>query len=126
MNVGQLIDWFAGSGRYMTLEHCMDHDYFWIAVTVSLDLAVACGYLLIAYHWWVNQKRLEPLHPARRALGNMRNIFAFCGICGYVFIPIKMVWPAWRLYDFFMLILVYFTWEYAWAAKGPQSRVQRA
>jgi signal transduction histidine kinase len=47
----------------------------------------------------------------------MRNIFLFCGICGYLFIPIKMVWPAWRLYDLFMAVLVYYTWRYAWGAK---------
>jgi signal transduction histidine kinase len=47
----------------------------------------------------------------------MRNIFLFCGVCGYVFIPVKMFWPAWRLYDFFMLVLVYFTWRYAWGAR---------
>ena len=43
----------------------------------------------------------------------MRNIFLFCGMCGYIFIPIKMVWPAWRLYDIAMMFLVYFTWRYA-------------
>ena len=38
-------DWFAGNGRYMDLTHCMGNDYFWIAVTVALDFAVAGGYL---------------------------------------------------------------------------------
>src|SRR5206468_2402881 len=35
----------------------------------------------------------------------------------YIFIPIKMFWPAWRLYDFFMVALAYFTWRYAWNAR---------
>jgi signal transduction histidine kinase len=48
----------------------------------------------------------------------MRNIFTFCGICGYLFIPIKLVWPAWRLYDLFMLGLVFYTWRYALNVKG--------
>ena len=111
-----LIDWFSGNGRYMNLVHCMGHDYLWITITVALDLSVACGYLLIAKHWWQNSHTLPDV-PAKKALGNMRNIFLFCGICGYVFIPIKMIWPAWRLYDLFMLALVYFTWRYAWNAK---------
>ena len=34
-------------------------------------------------------------------------------MCGYLFIPLKMVWPAWRLYDFVLMALVYFTWRYA-------------
>ena len=51
------------------------------------------------------------------ALGNMKRIFLFCGTCGYLFIPIKMFWPAWRLYDFFMMALVFFTWRYALNAR---------
>jgi len=109
-------DWFAGNGRYMTLTHCMAHDYLWIAITVGLDVAVAGGYMVIALHWWRNQ-RLVPASPAKTALGNLRNIFLFCGVCGYAFIPVKMVWPAWRLYDFVMLALAYYTWRYAWGAR---------
>jgi signal transduction histidine kinase len=58
-----------------------------------------------------------PATPAREALSNIRNIFIFCGLCGYAFIPVKMFWPAWRLYDMFMAVLVYFTWKYALRAK---------
>lgn len=111
------VNWFAGGNQqYMTLYHCMNHDVLWVAITVILDLTVAAGYGVIAMHWWKNQKRVPPT-PARAALGNIRNIFIFCGICGYIFIPIKMFWPAWRLYDIFMAVLVYFTWRYAAQAK---------
>jgi signal transduction histidine kinase len=116
MTLASILDWFAGDGKYMKLVHCMGHDTFWIVTTVALDLAVACGYGLIAMHWWKNQ-RLLPDIPAKRALAHMRNIFLFCGICGYAFIPIKMFWPAWRLYDCFMLALVWFTWRYALNAR---------
>jgi signal transduction histidine kinase len=117
MSLSGLIDWFAGDGHYMDLKHCMHGDTFWIAATVVLDLAVALGYGLIAIHWWKNQRLLGNNPAAKAAMGNMRNIFLFCGICGYVFIPIKMYWPAWRLYDMFMVVLVYYTWRYAWNAK---------
>src|SRR5262245_54954257 len=96
-----VLNWFAGKRAYMNLVHCMGHDTPWIAITVLLDLTVAAGYVAIAMHWWKNERTL-PLVPAKRALGNMRNIFLFCGLCGYVFIPVKMIWPAWRLYDVFM------------------------
>ena len=109
-------DWFTGFGRYHNLIQCMDGDILWIAITVALDLAVAAGYALIAMHWWRNARHLPDV-PAKRALASMRNIFVFCGLCGYAFIPIKMFWPAWRLYDLFMFVLVYFTWKYAWSAK---------
>ncbi len=112
-----MLDWFAGgTPRYMTLYHCMNQDLPWVMLTVVLDLAVACGYMLIALHWW-RQQRGTKKSLAHRALGNMKNIFVFCGICGYVFIPIKMVWPAWRLYDLFLVILVFYTWRYAWSAR---------
>jgi signal transduction histidine kinase len=117
MDWSRLFQWFAGGNTpYMRLSDCMAGDTFWMVFTVSLDICVALGYGLIALHWWRNCRALPPT-PARSALNNMRNIFLFCGICGYAFIPIKMVWPAWRLYDFFMLVLVYFTWEYAWSAR---------
>jgi signal transduction histidine kinase len=111
-----LFDWFAGNGRYMLLSHCMGHDTFWITVTVTLDLANAAGYAVIAVHWWRNARCLSKV-PAKSALANIRNIFIFCGVCGYVFIPIKMVWPAWRLYDMVMAVLVFYTWRYALGAR---------
>jgi signal transduction histidine kinase len=117
MSIHPFIQWFAGGETpYMRLSDCMMGDRFWIALTVVLDLSVAAGYVLIALHWWRNCKSM-PATPARAALNNMRNIFVFCGICGYIFIPIKMIWPAWRLYDLFMILLVYYTWSYAWSAR---------
>src|SRR5215212_5280768 len=112
-----LLDWFSGgtSHPYMRLRDCMSGDWPWIALTIGLDLLVAAGYIVIALHWWRNQKLSGPT-PAKAALGNMRNIFLFCGLCGYIFIPIKMYWPAWRLYDLVMIALVYFTWRYAFSA----------
>jgi signal transduction histidine kinase len=115
--LGDLIRWFSGGpDQYMSLVHCMRGDVFWIALTVVLDLAVALGYLLIARHWWMNEKLL-PASQAKLALGNMKRIFLFCGTCGYLFVPVKMLWPAWRLYDLFMLALVFFTWRYALNAR---------
>lgn len=118
MSISDLFNWFSGGSRqYMSLYHCMNHDVPWVAVTVVLDLAVALGYSLIALHWW-RQQRGNKQSLAHRALGNMKNIFVFCGICGYLFIPIKMVWPAWRLYDIFLAVLAFYTWRYAWNARG--------
>jgi signal transduction histidine kinase len=115
--LGDLVRWLAGGpDGYMTLVHCMNNDTFWIGLTVILDLAVALGYALIAHHWWQNEKSLPKCH-AKTALGQMKRIFLFCGMCGYLFIPIKMIWPAWRLYDFVMIALVFFTWRYALNAR---------
>ena len=114
--ISGIFDWLAGgSTPYMTLYHCMAHDLFWVSLTVTLDIAVAAGYVLIAIHWQRNQ-RLIADSQARKPLNQLRNIFIFCGICGYVFIPIKMFWPAWRLYDMVMIVLVYTTWRYALSA----------
>jgi signal transduction histidine kinase len=113
-----IFGWFSGGAhQYHRLSMCMMHDTFWISVTVTLDLLVAAGYVVIAYHWSRNE-RLLPQSAARTALRTMRNIFVFCGICGYLFIPVKMFWPAWRLYDMFMLGLVFYTWRYALNARN--------
>jgi len=118
MALMQLISWFAGGKNpYHTLYQCMHGDTPWIVITVVLDLAVAVGYLLIAKNWWENERQIEGINPAKIALGRLKNIFIFCGICGYVFIPIKMFWPAWRLYDVFVAVLVFFTWRYALKAR---------
>lgn len=115
--IRSVLQWFAGGDHpYHTLFHCMMNDRFWIYLTVSLDVAVAGGYALIAWHWYKNQRTL-PATPAKKALGYIRNVFIFCAFCGYVFIPVKMFWPAWRLYDIFMAGLVYYTWRYAWSSK---------
>jgi signal transduction histidine kinase len=110
------LGWFTNYGQYMKLTECMMGDHFWIATTVLLDLANAAGYVVIIIHWWRNSRSL-PQVPAKQALANIRNIFIFCGICGYLFIPIKMVWPAWRLYDIVLAVLVFYTWRYALQAR---------
>ena len=112
-------DWLTGGAGhpYHRLYSCMRGDTPWVAVTITLDLAVAAGYAVIAFHWLRNARQLAP-SPAKSALATMRNIFAFCGLCGYLFIPVKMFWPAWRLYDGFMVVLVFYTWRYALSAKN--------
>ena len=111
--------WFSGGvgHQYHTLQQCMHGQTGWVTATVVLDLAVFVGYLIIAGHWARNERTLPP-SPARRALADVRHIFVFCGICGYLFNPVKLVWPAWRLYDGFMLVLVFFTYRYAFNVKG--------
>jgi PAS domain S-box-containing protein len=118
MGVTELIQWFAGGAHpYHTLYHCMSGDVPWIVITVALDIAVALGYLKIAAHWWRNERDLKEANPAKRALGRLKNIFILCGLCGYVFVPVKLVWPAWRLYDLFLGALAIITWRYAWGAR---------
>src|SRR5580658_1297515 len=112
----QSVLWLSGGeNQYMRLYGCMKHDVFWISLTIALDFSIAIGYVVIAWHWWRNQRNLPDV-PAKRVLANIRNIFIFCGLCGYLFIPIKMVWPAWRLYDFFLMFLTYSTWRYVLSA----------
>ncbi len=118
--LGRFFQWFAGGDRhYMPLTHCMADDWFWIGLTLALDVAVWLGYVVIALHWMRNE-RLLPEGPAKSALRGMKVIFLVCGACGYLFIPLKLVWPAWRLYDIVMIGLVYTTWRYALRSRGLQ------
>ena len=117
MKIIAILNWFSGGETpYMNLVHCMNHDWFWIGATIALDLSIAIGYAIIALHWRRNERN-APDSQAKNALSSMRNIFILCGTCGYLFIPIKMYWPAWRLYDLFLAFLVYYTWKYVWKAK---------
>ena len=116
MSVSDLVNWFTGgSHQYHDLFHCMSQDRIWIATTIILDLAVAGGYIVIAAQWGKQEKAVRP-SPSKTALGRLKKIFIFCGLCGYIFIPVKMFWPAWRLYDIFLAVLVYYTWRYALGA----------
>jgi signal transduction histidine kinase len=110
--------WSGGTGsQYMDTVHCMNHDWFWITVTIVLNLLVIAGYLLIARHWLRNEKKLKP-GPAKLALNQMKYIFLFCALCGYLFPVVRMWWPCVRLSDLALVFLVYFTWAYAFNSGG--------
>ena len=83
MDLAMVARWLAG--RRKPVSHTLPLHAGgppWVGLTVVLDLAVRLGYILIARHWWKNQKRYPP-SPANRALRNMKLIFIFCGLCGY-------------------------------------------
>jgi len=112
------LDWFAGgSTPYHTLYMCLQGDVPWIVAIVTLDLLVVTGYVVIALHWQRNQ-RLLPRTPARKALSDLRTIFLLCAACGYLFVPIKLVWPAWRLLAILLVPLAFVTWRYAVSAQS--------
>ncbi len=118
-----MFKWFTTSSDghpYMPGWHCIMHDSFWGWLTIFLCATIIVGYLIIAYHWYSNLRTLKP-GLAKTSLFNMVNIFLFCGICGYLFVPLKMWWPAWKLHAFFLIILNYFTWKYA--LNTPKLRV---
>lgn len=113
--------WFSGGpNQYMNLFDCMRSDYLWITINCFLCFSIVVGYMVIAAHWYRNFKNLKQ-GLARSSLFNMVNIFLFCGICGYLFVPIKLIWPAWRLYAAFLFVLAWFTWRYA--INTPKLRV---
>jgi signal transduction histidine kinase len=95
----------------------MKHDTFWVVATITLNILIALGYWRISHIWKKQEWGLED-GPEKRSMSYLKNIFLFCGICGYLFIPLKMFWPAWRLYDFIVLILLYFTWSFAIKGRG--------
>ena len=64
--INEIVQWFAGGSlKYHDLAHCMRNDTLWIAITVMLDLAVAAGYVVIAFHWGKN----EPPAPQKPCQG---------------------------------------------------------
>jgi signal transduction histidine kinase len=113
-----VMEWLAGGATpYHTLYRCMQGDVPWLVAVVALDVLVVTGYVVIALHWQRNQ-RLLPNSPAKKALSDLRTIFLLCAACGYLFVPLKLVWPAWRLLAILLLPLAFVTWRYALSAQS--------
>jgi signal transduction histidine kinase len=120
-----LFRWFTGGERqYMSSVHCMRDDWLWITITVTLCGGIALGYGIIAYHW-LRSARMAKDDDAKTALTQLRNIFVFCGLCGYIFTALRMWWPAWRLLDLTMLVLFFYTWNFAVRSRGFRAIYQR-
>jgi signal transduction histidine kinase len=108
-----VISWLTGGPKgYTPLVHCMNGDVAWIVAMAALSVAVALGSLAIAASWRRSERMLKP-GPARAALGRLRRALVWCGLCGYLVIPVAIFWPAWRLYDLLLLVLGLVLWRTA-------------
>jgi hypothetical protein len=103
--------------QFMSLLECVG-GRTWVAVCVTiLCVGMVAGYTCIGVEWQRGRKSLL-LGPANTALVRMRNIFLFCGLCGYGFLPMKFILPprllpyVWLAWGVSMLFLNYFTWAY--------------
>ena len=117
-----LIRWFTGGEHYQyhTLFHCMDHDIVSITLAIILCAGVFTGYLVIAYRW-SKAAKLAPQSEAKGALNDLKWIFLLCASCGYLWVILEAVWPAWRLYLIALLGLNFFTWRYVVRIDGLES-----
>src|SRR4051794_13580277 len=113
MGITDLVRWFAGGSHgYMSLIDCMNRDIFWIAVTLVFAMAVALGFVSFAVVW---RRNAQPLNagPVTATLHRLRTVVLLCGLCGFLMVPVALVWPAWRLYDGFLVVLAIMTWRCA-------------
>ncbi len=109
----QVTDWFVGGKNYTyhDLFHYMDGDVLMISTILLLCAGVFSGYFIIAWRWSTASKA-TPDSDAKKALNDLKWIFILCGICGYLWVCLESVWPAWRLYALFLAGLNFFTWRY--------------
>ncbi len=109
----ELSQWFTGGENfhYHSLIHCMDYDFVNITLVLLMCVGVFTGYMIIAYRWSKASKEV-PESEAKQALNDLKWIFLFCGVCGYLWVLLETVWPAWRLYMIFLAILNFVTWRY--------------
>lgn len=109
----KFLDWFTGGDHYdyHNLFHCIDNDLVTITLIVSLCVGVFTGYLIIAYRWSKAAKE-APESEAKKALNDLKWVFIVCAICGYLWVILETVWPAWRLYMMVLAVLNFFTWRY--------------
>lgn len=111
--------WFSGSnvGGYHTLMHCMQGDMLWIIAVCTLSITVLAGYFVIAWFWRRSEKTAGDSTSVHQ-LRLLRWIFILCGICGYGYVLLETVWPAWRLDAALLAVLATVTWRYAYRARG--------
>jgi len=82
-----------------------------IAIVVTLCVGVFSGYLVIAYRWYRAEKE-TPESEAKKALADLKWIFIVCAVCGYAWVILETMWPAWRLYMIALAALNFYTWRY--------------
>jgi vacuolar-type H+-ATPase subunit I/STV1 len=110
--------WFDGYGQYHTLQQCLGGDRLAVWIVVALCLSVTAGYIAIAIHWSVSRIAIMRQAPAAgAALNQLFWIFILCGCCGYLFLVVKTVWPAWRLWMMLMCFLSCVTWTYVFRVR---------
>lgn len=111
--LNSLLRWFSGGSdfQYHNLIHCMDYDFINITLVILMCVGVFTGYMVIAYRWSKASNEV-PDSEAKRALNDLKWIFLFCGVCGYLWVLLETVWPAWRLYMIFLAALNFVTWRY--------------
>ncbi|CAA9429468.1 MAG: hypothetical protein AVDCRST_MAG64-3433 [uncultured Phycisphaerae bacterium] len=113
--------WFSGGARqYMPSIHCMNHDWFWVYLTILTSGAIIVGYAMIALKWRTSE-RLVSQAAVKQILRDLRNIFIWCAVCGYGFNILRMWWPAWRLLDFSQIILGVYTFRYVFRSRGMRA-----
>lgn len=111
--MSKFFDWFAGGTEYQyhNLFHCLDGDLLTISMVLLLCIGVFTGYFVIAWRWSV-AAIASPDSDAKKALQDLKWIFIFCSVCGYAWVCMEALWPAWRLYIIFLVFLNFFTWRY--------------
>jgi signal transduction histidine kinase len=113
--------WFSGGARqYLPSVHCMNHDWFWVYLTILTSGGIIVGYTLIALKWRTSEQLVSQT-VVKRILSDLRNIFIWCAICGYGFNIVRMWWPAWRLLDFAQIVLLVYTFRYVLRSRGMRA-----
>jgi PAS domain S-box-containing protein len=95
----------------------LEPDLRWAWLTLTLSLLVAVGYVAIAFNWYF-QNKVAGRHVSRAAVRRLSSIVLCCGAFGLWFFVTDMSWPAWRVYDFVLLLLACHTWWFAARMRG--------
>src|SRR5215213_956791 len=95
----------------------LEPDLRWAWLTLTLSLLVAVGYVAIAFNWYF-QKKVVGRHVTRAAIRRLSSIVLCCAAFGLWFFVTDMSWPAWRVYDFVLLLLACHTWWFAARMRG--------
>lgn len=95
-----------------TLLECMHGDVLSAGTACLLCVFVLSAYWVIAWRWSHLADGSET-HGQVDSLRTLRWIFIWCGVCGYGFVPMKMFFPAWKLWMPAMVMLGVISWRFA-------------
>lgn len=85
--------------------------YELLGVTVTLCIGVAVCYFLIAKDWYKRERACKS-ERGKSALRDLRIIFIWCAVAGYISRIVLSLYPAWTLYLLSLVWLNYISWRY--------------
>lgn len=103
------LPWFITLGGRTSI-HCAG-GWILLGIVTLLRLGVIVGYWKIARDWYLRERQATSTVGVQ-ALRELRDVFTYCSLCGYV-LPIVLAFtPVWSVTILALVYLNWRTWRY--------------